>query len=64
MLSTVWRRPSTLNFVIATIIFMEGIMQEKSEIIAKFKQSENDTGSVQVQVALLRLYTIRISFSF
>ena len=28
-------------------------MQSKSEIIAKFKQSENDTGSVQVQVALL-----------
>ena len=27
--------------------------QVKSEIIAKFKQSENDTGSVQVQVALL-----------
>lgn len=27
--------------------------QTKSEIIAKFKQSENDTGSVQVQVALL-----------
>ena len=26
---------------------------QKSEIIAKFKQSENDTGSVQVQVALL-----------
>jgi len=26
---------------------------EKSEIISKFKQSENDTGSVQVQVALL-----------
>ena len=26
---------------------------EKSEIIAKYKQSENDTGSVQVQVALL-----------
>ena len=26
---------------------------EKQEIIAKFKQSENDTGSVQVQVALL-----------
>lgn len=25
----------------------------KSEIISKFKQSENDTGSVQVQVALL-----------
>ncbi len=28
-------------------------MQAKNEIIAKFKQSENDTGSVQVQVALL-----------
>ena len=28
-------------------------MQSKSEIIAKIKQSENDTGSVQVQVALL-----------
>lgn len=28
-------------------------MQSKSEIIAKFKQSEIDTGSVQVQVALL-----------
>lgn len=28
-------------------------MQTKSEIIAKFKQSENDTGSVQVQIALL-----------
>ena len=27
--------------------------QVKSEIISKFKQSENDTGSVQVQVALL-----------
>lgn len=27
--------------------------QKKSEIIAKYKQSENDTGSVQVQVALL-----------
>lgn len=27
--------------------------QKKSEIIAKFKQSENDTGSVQVQIALL-----------
>ena len=27
--------------------------QVKGEIIAKFKQSENDTGSVQVQVALL-----------
>ena len=26
---------------------------EKKEIIAKIKQSENDTGSVQVQVALL-----------
>lgn len=26
---------------------------EKQEIIAKFKQSENDTGSVQVQIALL-----------
>ena len=26
---------------------------QKSEIIAKFKQSENDTGSVQVQIALL-----------
>lgn len=25
----------------------------KQDIIAKFKQSENDTGSVQVQVALL-----------
>jgi small subunit ribosomal protein S15 len=28
-------------------------MQSKSEIIAKYKQSENDTGSVQVQIALL-----------
>lgn len=28
-------------------------MQSKAEIIAKYKQSENDTGSVQVQVALL-----------
>ena len=27
--------------------------QVKSEIISKYKQSENDTGSVQVQVALL-----------
>ena len=27
--------------------------QKKTEIISKFKQSENDTGSVQVQVALL-----------
>ncbi len=27
--------------------------QKKQEIIGKFKQSENDTGSVQVQVALL-----------
>ncbi len=27
--------------------------QKKTDIIAKFKQSENDTGSVQVQVALL-----------
>ncbi len=27
--------------------------QKKQEIIEKFKQSENDTGSVQVQVALL-----------
>ncbi len=27
--------------------------QKKMEIISKFKQSENDTGSVQVQVALL-----------
>ena len=27
--------------------------QVKSDIIAKFKQNENDTGSVQVQVALL-----------
>lgn len=27
--------------------------QVKTEIISKFKQSENDTGSVQVQVALL-----------
>lgn len=26
---------------------------EKKEIIEKFKQSENDTGSVQVQIALL-----------
>lgn len=26
---------------------------DKKEIIAKYKQSENDTGSVQVQVALL-----------
>lgn len=33
---------------------MEGTkMQTKSEIISKFKQSENDTGSVQVQIALL-----------
>ena len=28
-------------------------MQSKSEIIAKYKQSEKDTGSVQVQIALL-----------
>ena len=28
-------------------------MTNKGEIIAKFKRSENDTGSVQVQVALL-----------
>lgn len=28
-------------------------MRTKSEIISKFKQSENDTGSVQVQIALL-----------
>ncbi len=28
-------------------------MQSKQEIIAKFKLSENDTGSVQVQLALL-----------
>lgn len=28
-------------------------MKTKSEIISKFKQSENDTGSVQVQIALL-----------
>lgn len=34
-------------------------MENKSEIIAKFKQSENDTGSVQVQVALL---TERINY--
>lgn len=27
--------------------------QTKQDIIAKFKQSENDTGSVQVQIALL-----------
>lgn len=27
--------------------------QKKSEIISKFKQSENDTGSAQVQIALL-----------
>ncbi|MDE6583576.1 MAG: 30S ribosomal protein S15 [Clostridia bacterium] len=27
--------------------------QKKTEIIAKYKQSENDTGSVQVQVAIL-----------
>ena len=27
--------------------------QKKSAIISKFKQSENDTGSVQVQIALL-----------
>lgn len=27
--------------------------QVKQDIIAKYKQSENDTGSVQVQVALL-----------
>ncbi len=27
--------------------------QRKSEIISQFKQSENDTGSVQVQIALL-----------
>ena len=27
--------------------------QRKSEIIAQFKQSEQDTGSVQVQIALL-----------
>ncbi|MGN1201352.1 MAG: 30S ribosomal protein S15 [Candidatus Caccovivens sp.] len=27
--------------------------QVKQEIISKFKQSENDTGSVQVQIALL-----------
>ena len=27
--------------------------QKKSEIIAQFKQSEQDTGSVQVQIALL-----------
>lgn len=35
--------------------YMEGNMdkQKKQEIIGKFKQSENDTGSVQVQVALL-----------
>ncbi len=34
---------------------MEEIMdkQRKSEIIAQFKQSEQDTGSVQVQIALL-----------
>lgn len=34
---------------------MEEIMdkQRKSEIISQFKQSENDTGSVQVQIALL-----------
>ncbi len=31
---------------------MEEVM-EKQDIIAKFKQSENDTGSVQVQIALL-----------
>ncbi len=28
-------------------------MKEKKEIIESFKQSENDTGSVNVQVALL-----------
>ena len=28
-------------------------MEAKKDIIAKFKQSENDTGSVQVQIALL-----------
>ena len=28
-------------------------MQSKQELIAKFKTSENDTGSVQVQLALL-----------
>ncbi len=28
-------------------------MKEKKEIIQSFKQSENDTGSVNVQVALL-----------
>lgn len=27
--------------------------QKKTEIISKFKQSENDTGSAQVQIALL-----------
>lgn len=27
--------------------------QVKNELISKFKQSENDTGSVQVQIALL-----------
>jgi len=28
-------------------------VQEKAEILAKFKQAENDTGSPEVQVALL-----------
>jgi len=28
-------------------------VQEKAEIVAKFKQSEGDTGSCEVQVALL-----------
>jgi len=28
-------------------------VQEKAEIVAKFKQSDNDTGSPEVQVALL-----------
>ncbi|MBQ7327865.1 MAG: 30S ribosomal protein S15 [Clostridia bacterium] len=32
---------------------MEKMKMTKQEIIAKYKQSENDTGSVQVQVALL-----------
>ena len=45
-------RPLTHHFDKAVNKKMEGNMT-KAEIIAKYQQSEKDTGSVQVQVALL-----------
>ena len=47
--------PSSLLLRFRSLNFYGGFMdkQKKSDIISKFKQSENDTGSVQVQIALL-----------